>query len=842
MKRWSRVLLLALLGAVLFDLLLLLAWQAALDVQTPFSAEYKQSILWLAIALSFYLIAEPVRIRRLQIRGWIRYPPIWFSVVLGLLLTGAREKWAPYIGIRLCAVSRDWPHSFPLGWCAAVLACGAVFFRYLQSRDRSEPPIASGAASKDEVSLTSVQTWIVSGERPRRADEPDFFGHRTLAKRIARRVGQEGSPVALLGALGSGKSSILNAVRAELDGMATRVVVARIDVWTVPDPEDVPRLALQEIINALDELVDTLELRGLPRSYKRLAAAEPSGWLARTVGGDSSADSLEALTRLEPILDAVPVRVVLLVEDVERAGPDFDTRHLERFLWALRRLDGCAFVFAVDPNLGVDVSKLCDTIERVPRVSVDQVTPIFLSAYERWISEYSDIDPYIGRQEHDNLNLRTSRPGQLLGQRRELDEQTAQEALLSLLRTPRALKHVIRRVDEAWTNLHGEAELDDIVIVSALRYGTPDAFAFLLANIDLAREAPDRSLPDSISVKDEWQKVVKSLPNGPAVQRLVDLLGIGQLCGNTPDAESLSPQGVHIEDPVDYFSRIVAEELGPEELRDQEVLRHIEQWKTGRVEPLVIRLVPERGVDEHYARVWQRFAGQPDAEQMIKLTDLVVDRLLSIHGSSASGSHPALSVLWFECERSIPKDQYSDWLTSLINRSIPQSLTLASEILSYGTNQASVLDENAKETLRHSVAEAVRSILKSPQDLVRALSKNHPYAIRVLVTETMAAKGVIEQWRDFLSRQVLLGARRHPDIVLPQLATLAVDVQSAPKFLSPGPPELVHEYSVDRERMKTLFQGRLDEALNLIAEYDGEDTLIREVQHLIRAWIDERGP
>ena len=833
------MLVLALFGAFIFDLFLPLAWQAAQHVQAPFTAAFRECIFWIAIGLLFYLVAEPIRIRQRQIPGWCRYPPIWFSAVLGLLLAGAREEWIPYLGLRRWALGPDWPHSFPIGWVAAILAVGAICLRYLQFRIRAAPTMHSDTPLSDEISLPTVQTWIASGERPRTADEPDFFGHRPLIERIARKVGQGASPVALLGAYGTGKSSILNAVRAELDGMPDRVIVAKIDIWRVPNPEDAPRLALTQIISALDELVDTLELRGLPRSYKRLAAAEPSGWLARVLGVDSSADSLEALERLLPILDAFTARVVLMVEDVERAGREFDTRHLERFLWALRQLDGCGFVLAVDPSSPMDLSKLCDTIERVPRVSAEQVARIFLTAYQHWISAASYIDPHPDRETGDKLQFRTPKPDELLAQLQQPGWETAQEDLLSLLQTPRALKHVIHRVDQAWSHLHGEAELDDIVIVSALRYGAEDAYSFLLANIDLAREKPSELRPSTIGVRDEWEKVVESLPNGPAVRRLVDLLGIERLSRGLPEIARLSPQGVCIQYPVDYFSRVVAEEIGPEELRDQEVLQHIDQWKSGQAEPLVNRLVPIGIVDDHYTRVWQHLAGKPTDEDLVELTELVVDRVLSIYGSSAPGRHPALLALWVKCGQCLPKNRYSTWLTNLIDKATPQSLSLVNSLFYYWTGEFGIVDETAKETIRHSVARAVPTTLKSPEDLVRALSEEDPYSIRQLVTETMKGTGVIEEWRDSLSRQIILGARLRPDVMLPQLANLAADDRSLVRII-PGHPAIFDRYEIDRERMTTLFQGQLDEALTLMAEYEGSDALAQRAMHNARAWLDAR--
>ena len=146
-----------------------------------------------------------------------------------------------------------------------------------------------------------------------------------------------------------------------------------------------------------------------------------------------------------------------MVEDVERTGERFDTRHLQRFLWALRRLGRCTFVVADDAESRLDFLKLCDTVELVPVVKVEDLERIFITAHNRWTTKYSDI----------------------------------------------------------------------------------------------------------------------------------------------------------------------------------------EQWKSGQTKNLVEGLVPVAGVDDHYARVWNNLEVQPDESDLITLTELVADRLLAIHGSSASGGHPA---------------------------------------------------------------------------------------------------------------------------------------------------------------------------------------------------------
>ena len=686
MKQWFRVLISGLLCAMIFDISLPYIWLFIKDLTSGFTETYQRYVFWTFIATSLYASSETIRIGRHQPNGWIRYPPIWFSVVFGFFLAGSREQWFPNCSIQDSTVFTDDINSIPIGWCAAILALSVVFIRWIQSANTSANSTNPNIVSGEEITPSSVQVWMASGERPRESDEADLFAHRYLVERIVSKLKSQGQSVGLLGPIGSGKSSILNAVQAELDRIAPRMIVAKIDVWTVSKPEDVPSVALNQIINALDQLVDTVELRGLGRSYKRLAAAEPSGWISRLVHVDHSRDSLEVLQRLQPMLTLFDARIVLVVEDVERAGEGFDNRHLMRFLWALRQLDGCGFVFAVDSSIGIDMTKLCDTIERVPKVSVEEVTRIFLSAYQYWTSVYSDIEPHPNREGVDKFKFRTTNPDVLYYELRAHGWDCAQSDLVALLQTPRALKHVICRVSQAWDKLHGEAELDDIVIISVLRYGAPEAYAFLLAHIDIARQQPGTWQPDIDAldkIKDKWKKLVKSIPNGQSVQALVDLLEIETLKSVGPVALTLSPQGVHIREPVDYFSRIVAEELAPRELRDQEVLRDIHGWEIDRTDSLIRRLVPSETGDDHYLRVWSNLAVEPREQDLIDLARAVLKRALSIYRASIDLRLPALVTLLEKCRDHLLGPQHLELIIWMTRISISHSLSFVNGLVAY---------------------------------------------------------------------------------------------------------------------------------------------------------------
>ena len=658
---------------------------------------------------------------------------------------------------------------------------------------------------------------------------------------------REGRPVALLGRFGIGKTSILNLARAELGRLTPTVIVAAFDVWAVPNPEDVPRLALNRIVAALDGHIDTSAFRSLPSAYKRLAAAEPTGRLANAFGLEAATDSLEEVERLTPILEVLNARLVLVIEDIERAGDAFDTRHLQRLLWALRQVERASFILAVDPDHApLDFSKLCDTIELVPQVEVKQVATILRVAYEHWLTKFSYIDPHPNRREGDKLQLRPehARSDRMTDYIQRTGGDTPLDALVSLLQTPRALKHVLRRVDRAWLNLHGETELDDIVIISALRHGAQEAYTCLIGGIDAARHEPDATLPRTKTVKDEWEKVIGNTANGAAAQRLVDLLGIKQLTKGLAVNVASSPQGVHKNEPTDYFRRIVAEQVDPTELHDQEVLRDIERWQASRDVTLVDKLVGVSEENEEYTRVWEHFSSRHSEAELMELTERVVASVLKRDGSSAQGDHGAIIALWRRCDRRLRPNQHADWLRTLILSAVPVSLCFVDDIYYYWTGDNGIVDDTQRGVIRKSIIEAVRGTVRTGEDLVKVLTRDRPYKVSRLITQTGkdTSLSAFQAWRDYLPPILVDGAKSDPEIIIPEIANLAGDEQSGIVAATGYPPKFINPYKIDRERMTTLFGERLNEVLALLAEYEGDNAYAVRAKNDAKSWLVERRP
>ena len=695
------------------------------------------------------------------------------------------------------------------------------------------------AQSPGTWSWSQISDWISGGEHPITDDRHDLFGRAPVANRIARTL-QEGRSVALLGAYGTGKSSVLNLVREKSAQGATTTIIANFDVWAVPRCEDVPRLALEQVVDALDHHVDTLGLRNIPVTYQRLVAALPTRNVSTILKLHTEGDSLAELHRLVPVLEVLNARLVLFVEDVERLPEEFDTRHLQRLLWAFGAVPRVSFVLAYAPCTGpnIDYSKLCDTMELLRPMEYEHVGEILETAINRWRSAYPDIDPR-PHWHRSTLRLESHRAGGMHEYLRRIAPDTPLHHLVRLLQTPRRLRQVLRRVDLIWRNLHGEADLEDITILTALREAATPVYEFLLTHIDVARQRPDGTLPPVANLTNRWNDLTASPSYGPAARQLVHLLGIEQL---SDGGGRYSQQRVHWAHPVDYFRRIAAGQLDPEELRDQTVLKDIDSWRQRRAGSLVDRLVAANADSDRYAVVWLHFSERHVTSELTELTSGVVERVLSRDGAQATANHPALVALSHTCNRRLQQDQEVEWVRTLILKALTVSLGFATEFYDTWTGENGIVSTDARQQIRAALIDAAQRTLRNGADLAALLSPTNSYGVCQFVFCMASDQGgaALETWREHLAPALVTAARTHPEVILPELANLLGDEESSMRAPDSDPPTFVGRYAIDRERAQAVLGDTLDDVLESIAEYNGASVYVVRAKEAAGIWLRAR--
>ena len=320
-------------------------------------------------------------------------------------------------------------------------------------------------------------------------------------------------------------------------------------------------------------------------------------------------------------------------------------------------------------------------------------------------------------------------------------------------------------------------------------------------------------------------------------------MGIEQLSGNGLSDFEAGPQDVHQYDPVDYFRRIVAEDLAPGELRDQTVLRDIDDWKAGRPEALVTGLVKATEEDDTYSRRWEHFAARHPSEQVIDLARQVANRVLERDGRSAVADQAGLISIWRAIRSRAFILETATWVEEQAVKAVPVSLKFTNSLYYFWTGHDGATRSQDRIKIRQAITDAVRLHLVNGTLLSKALDPDEPFQLIRLITQYGEQDGpdAYARWKDFAD--VLLdGGTLQPETMIPELANLAGDRNSgtvgAKKVY---PPSFAYPYTMERKKVEALFGDKVDDLLWLFVEYSGTNAWARRPKDEAANWLNERG-
>ncbi len=440
------------------------------------------------LALATVPVIQAKGFRLSHLRVVRSYPPTWLAVPTAIVLAGVIN---PIVG------NGEFFFGFHVSsWVNVLVTAAAVLVVVeIANKMRDDRPLEHLGGRKnaqlltmatdgrgqgaDAITTDDLLSWISQPEEPINSVRDDKFNYHRIAHRCLEKVNQRPfRSLALLGAFGSGKSSVRNLMLAELHDENPNIIPVIVDGWGLND-KTVLEYLLEGCVSALSEKVDCLSLAGLPEHY-RAAMGESGSWFGKFAFGLSGGviHPIEVLKQLNLVLLATGYSLLVIVEDIDRNRENHGTLPvLASLLDRLRHLSEVTFLLSInsDDACAVDFARLCDEVEVLPLLSTELVWSEVKKVSEGCIKSYpADVEP--GGSPHSHFQVHESLLETPFGAPPRIFADVVQ-----LLSTPRALRTAMRHVYFSWQRLHGEVVFEELLLLTTIKASAPGAFAFIVA-------------------------------------------------------------------------------------------------------------------------------------------------------------------------------------------------------------------------------------------------------------------------------------------------------------------------------------------------------------------------
>jgi hypothetical protein len=351
LRRWANIVALSVVGLVfvmVFEQTLGRQARRVAGVWTGVPVGAMASISLVLLALACVPLTHLGGLHWRQLKRIAIYPPVWLAVLLtlGAMFQLERsdralplpkfdgETWLWALGISLVA---------PI----ICLVGGEVLRASTPVRPRRGLP---DGMTTDERSIRTVSAdpvnllipWLEQEQPVENPERDDYFDLRYVAQRIAEHLFDvKLATVGLVGPFGVGKSSIVKFVkhyiesdrvfrtrmegrwreecrrRGVTDHFAPAILLCPVSAWGLRDQPGAA-VILRHAVDRLAAEVDCLSVSNLPEQYLQNLKGVSPEWLNLPMMLATPDDAEEQLRRLEPILEAINARLIVVVEDLDR--------------------------------------------------------------------------------------------------------------------------------------------------------------------------------------------------------------------------------------------------------------------------------------------------------------------------------------------------------------------------------------------------------------------------------------------------------------------------------------------------------------------------------------------
>jgi hypothetical protein len=773
-------------------------------------------------------------------RYFWQYPPLLVSALLAWTLLLVLFPLVATTAVPDARTARVFGIATALVWVAIAIVLPLFFSlrgRHAQST-QSAP-----AKSRDDLrkfSIVELIEWL-SDERPIELPAEDYFGAENRASQVWEALQKRRSSasskglmqtVVVEGRFGSGKTSLVRLLERHVKAeQPDRFILVRISAWGFSSSA-VRQYILERAIEELARWVDCRALRGMPQAYVD-ALSQCAKWLPALLSPWlSDAEPVKQLRLLTPILRAINAHLVVVIEDSDRTASDFDPQHLQAMLNDFREVEGLSFVLTVGSTAQIDFPKLAEQIIMIPSVPPTDAA-MFLDRIRNHCREkWPVIDLVTTEQNRPTSLFADLEAANLSAFLLPWRISAWSGAIADVVTTPRDLKFALSAILRSWDGLHGEVDLDELIMMTVLRHAAGPAFSFLVRrSVDLRLlssrfhasegESEKKQREENIqALKNEWRRAVA---DSRADESALDVL----ICNLFPAAFAITRrrdwnqanrvQSVNSDRSEVYLERITSGNVSRDAVRDQDVLEALSTIAGNKnLQTFSDRFTTSREFAEIVIFFDKTRLIPISQTQRLKVSSLLIKDLSRKAGAGRienSPVHDLFSHWQSPAEQDTP--EFRNWAAEQIIGFIPHNLLHATELY-FDFVRDTHLPLEAQSEIRQRMVQSTKEQLSklTPKEFAQCFPAGFPYTLGHLIRldrkdypPPFLTKHTDWVW---MTPLLLSAIQIHPEILIPQIIN---------EFGEYGPGgELYTWYRFREDAVKEFFGDRAHEFYSAIRQ------------------------